>query len=162
MIDDRYLDKFMEELERQVPNLYEGLDVFLRESETREMENYWYEYDAEIIYRILENFSDADWKKLVQNAQLKSNDWKQKLAYCLTNNENKHELEILLEFASTDDDDLFFLTIDALRDYFNTEECKAFIRKKRPAILARVESRMPNAGVVRAKLYELFLEQMNE
>jgi len=164
MIDDKYLDKFMKDLNSRVANLYEGLDAFLLESEPREMKDYWYEYDADIIDRILKDFTDADWLKLLQNIKLKSDDWKRKLAYCLTDNENenKYELEILLGFINTDDDELFLLTIDALRDRFNTDESKAFIMKENPDIIEKVKNKILNAGIVTKKILEVFVSQMTE
>jgi len=70
---------------------------------------------------MLSSFSRKDWSELSNNIQHKPSDWKQKLAYCLSNDKNKDELNVLLSLTDTDDEELLETCVDSLRGFINSE-----------------------------------------
>ena len=137
--------------------MYEKLDDFLSGNFS---EDSWYDDGCCIADDMIDSFVENDWIKLRNNLPSKEILWKRRLAYCLTNNENVHELEILLNFIDTQDEDLFELTINSLVE-FNTKECKQFIMKKNPYIFENVKNKLPNKSIVTTKLLENFLTKMS-
>lgn len=55
---------------------------------------------------ILLKFSLSDWDELSNQVLSKSIEWQRKIAYCLDNQCNEHELNILMSLLNTDDEEL--------------------------------------------------------
>jgi len=83
--------------------------------------DYWYDEGFSIAREMLSGFSNQDWSELSNNIQHKSSDWKQKLAYCLNDDKNPNELNVLLSLINTDDEELLEICVDSLRGFINSE-----------------------------------------
>ena len=63
-------------------------------------ENYWYDEGVDIARDIISNFTENDWKLLLEQLSEQNIEWKKKLAYCLYDDSNKYELLVLLELLN--------------------------------------------------------------
>ncbi|WP_422659852.1 hypothetical protein ACK8P5_04825 [Paenibacillus sp. EC2-1] len=98
----------------------------------------WYDDGCVIANEILEDFTPSDWDELSNQVPNKPVEWQKKLAYCLDNECNMYELNILISLLSTNDVELFEICIDTLRS-FTTQESKEMILDN-PIILQRVNN----------------------
>lgn len=96
----------------------------------------WYDDGCVIASEMLSEFSPSDWDELANHVLNKPIDWQRKLAYCLDNERNVLELNILLSLLGTNDVELFEICIDTLRS-FTDRESKNMILDN-PKILQRV------------------------
>lgn len=85
---------------------------FIHESEPGD---YWYDCAILDATEILKKFSHYDWNLLLDELNSKSLFWKNRLAECLGDLHNSHELEVLLNIINTNDEDLFISCVDSLR-----------------------------------------------
>ncbi|TYS31137.1 hypothetical protein [Bacillus pumilus] len=96
----------------------------------------WYDDGCLIASEILTDFSLNDWEELSNQVLNKPIKWQRKMAYCLDNECNEYELNILIDLLNINDKELFELCIDTLRS-FPIEAGKKLILKH-PQILERV------------------------
>ncbi|MCM3025305.1 hypothetical protein M3584_00225 [Bacillus safensis] len=88
----------------------------------------WYDDGCLIASEILSEFSLNDWEELSNQVLNKPIEWQRKIAYCLDNECNEYELNILIGLLNTNDKELFEICIDTLRS-FPIEESKKLILK---------------------------------
>lgn len=122
-------------------------------------DDYWYDEGFSIAQEMLLKFSPRDWEKLSNEVLNKPIEWQRKLAYCLHNESSMDELNVLLKLLSTDDEELFEISIDSLRSFTSTESSKKLILKD-PSILKRIYELIPNSGDTTKNVFEAFLEKM--
>jgi hypothetical protein len=79
----------------------------------------WYDCFCEDAWDTLDHFEEEDWKKLEEELPNKSNAWKKCMVYCFSDNENQHEINILNDLATTEDEDLLLMVVDILRLSFD-------------------------------------------
>ena len=89
-------------------------------------ENYWYDEGVYIARDIISNFTENDWKLLLEQLSEQNIEWKKKLAYCLYDDSNKYELFTLLELLNTDNEELLEISLDSLRDFVNKKNANFF------------------------------------
>ncbi|RJX41883.1 hypothetical protein D3P09_06900 [Paenibacillus pinisoli] len=119
--------------------VYEELDKLITEmSGENASDDYWYDVGVTDAMNLLEKFSETNWELLGENIIDKSLEWQRKLAYCLDNECNMYELNILISLLSTTDDELFEICIDTLRSFTNQESKKMILDN--PLILQRVNN----------------------
>ncbi|WP_409177618.1 hypothetical protein [Brevibacillus fortis] len=137
--------------------MYKELDNFI--TGCQNTVDYWYDYGCIIATDMLAKFSQKDWEDLVSHVMMKPLEWQRKLAYCMDNSCNEHELNILLSLLSTEDEELFVICVDTLRSY-TTPEGKQIIRDN-SAIVERVNELIPTAGVAARRVLVDFLEKLH-
>lgn len=81
----------------------------------------WYDDGCVIASAMLSEFNPSDWVELSNQVHHKPIEWQRKLAYCLDNECNVNEFNILLSLLSTNDEELFEICIDTLRSFTNQE-----------------------------------------
>ena len=106
--------------------------------------DYWYDEGYSIARGMLSKFSQQDWKDLLENIPGKSLDYQKKLAYCIENSGNEHELSILLLLTNTDDNELFEICIDSLREFTNFDNYKLVM--KNDTFINRMKMSVKNAS----------------
>lgn len=92
----------------------------------------WYDMYYEDGCDLLDRFRDEDWAELKDELPDKSNLWKECLVFCLGDNNNQHEIDILNELANTEDEELLISIADRIRlcfDYNKIENID-IIRKR--------------------------------
>ena len=83
--------------------------------------NYWNDEGFTIAQEMLEAFQDADWQELAGCLTERTDGWKKRLAYCLDDNTEPRQLDLLLRMADTEDDELLETVIDSLRIFLTGE-----------------------------------------
>ncbi len=99
--------------------------------------DYWYDEGVDIAREIISDFKECDWKMLLEEISNKDIEWKKKIAYCLYNCDNKHELLLLLELLDTEDEELFEISLDSLRSFINKETVEFLINN--PAAICKIK-----------------------
>lgn len=116
----------------------------------------WYDDGCLIASEILSDFSLNDWEELSNQVLNKPIEWQRKIAYCLDNECNEYELNILIDLLNTNDKELFEICIDTLRS-FPIEE-----GMKHPQILERVNHVVATTENSLVKvIFQDFLSKMN-
>ncbi|MBG9819702.1 hypothetical protein ABE33_13670 [Bacillus safensis] len=116
----------------------------------------WYDGGCLIASEILSDFSLNDWGELSNQVLNKPIEWQRKIAYCLDNECNEYELNILIDLLNTNDKELFEICIDTLRS-FTIEE-----GMKHPQILERVNHVVATTENSLVKvIFQDFLSKMN-
>ncbi|MGG2942186.1 hypothetical protein ABEO51_03605 [Bacillus safensis] len=116
----------------------------------------WYDGGCLIASEILSDFSLNDWEELSNQMLNKPIEWQRKIAYCLDNECNEYELNILIDLLNTNDKELFEICIDTLRS-FTIEE-----GMKHPQILERVNHVVATTENSLVKvIFQDFLSKMN-
>jgi len=121
--------------------------------------DYWYDEGFSIARKMLSKFTLQDWKDLASNVLSKPLDYQRKLAYCIENSNKEYELDILLSMTNTDDEELFEICIDSLREFINADNKHLFVNNE--SILSHVKRTMPNADRPARKMYKDFLNIIN-
>ncbi|WP_338780312.1 hypothetical protein [Metabacillus sp. FJAT-52054] len=135
--------------------MYKQLDMLLSSETTIDS---WYDDGSVIAGEILAEFNLNDWDELTKNVYAKPLDWQKKLAYCLDNECNMHELNILLILLTVPDKELSVICVDTLRS-FTTHDSKTLIVEN-PLVIKRVNELIPTSGPVVQKILEDFLVKM--
>lgn len=134
--------------------MYKDLDNFLYEETTI---NSWYNDGFLIAQDMLTQFSSENWEELSKNVLNKPLEWQKKLIYCLDNDINENELNIIAKMLTINDQELFDMCIDSLRS-FNNEIGKEFVLSN-PSFTKIVKERIPYAGVATQKILQDFLDK---
>lgn len=94
---------------------YKELDELLTHEVT---DDAWYDDGVFIAQEIIENFSANDWKELLKCFMSKNISWKKKLVYSFCDNNNLNEVYIIVQLLlNSNDDELFEICIDSLRNF---------------------------------------------
>ncbi|MGF7048377.1 hypothetical protein J2T13_002885 [Paenibacillus sp. DS2015] len=136
--------------------MYKELDNLLSADTTVDS---WYDDGCVIASEMLSEFNPSDWADLSNQVHNKPIEWQRKLAYCLDNECNVNEFNILLSLLSTNDEELFEICIDTLRSFEN-EEIKKMILDN-PKILERVNDLLHTASVPVKKMLQDFLSKIH-
>lgn len=141
----------------EVLNVFKELDNLLSADTTVDS---WYDDGCLIASEILSDFSLNDWEELSNQVLNKPIEWQRKIAYCLDNECNEYELNILIDLLNTNDKELFEICIDTLRSFPIEEGTKLIL--KHPQILKRVNHVMATTtnSPVKVVLQD-FLSKMN-
>lgn len=135
--------------------MYKELDNLLATDTTVDS---WYDDGCVIASEMLTAFSPSDWDELSNQVLSKPIDWQKKLAYCLDNECNVLELNILLSLLDTNDEELFEICVDTLRS-FTDQESKTMILDN-PKILQRVNDLLYTANLPVKKILQDFLSKI--
>ncbi|MDM5297575.1 hypothetical protein QUF51_05365 [Bacillus pumilus] len=107
---------------------------------------------------ILLEFSLNDWGELSNQVLSKPIEWQRKIAYCLENECNEYELNILMTLLNTNDTELFEICIDTLRSYSSEENKKMILDN--PQILKRVNDLLSTANPPVRTILQDFLSKI--
>ncbi|MCM1508921.1 MAG: hypothetical protein NC177_17575 [Ruminococcus flavefaciens] len=106
--------------------IFKSLDMILSYNDTMD---YWYDEGFCYAQKLLADFSDDDWKALSAIILSRSSDYQKKLVYCFDGSDEFHELKIIEKLLSVDDDELFIICVDSLRN-FSTDELNKHLLDK--------------------------------
>lgn len=133
--------------------MYKELDNLLSADTTVDS---WYDDGCVIASEILSEFNQNDWDELYNQVLNKPIEWQKKIAYCLDNQYNERELEILISLLSTThDEELFEICIDTLRSYPSQESRKIILNN--PKILQRINDLLSTTSIPVRKILQDFL-----
>lgn len=94
--------------------MFRTLDGLLSYGDTTD---YWYDEKFCHAQEILADFSDDDWKSLSGVIRSRSTDYQKKLVYCFDGTDEAYELKIIEKLLSVNDDELFIMCIDSLKNF---------------------------------------------
>ncbi|MEK5026959.1 hypothetical protein [Paenibacillus sp. FSL M7-1046] len=119
----------------------------------------WYDDGCVIASEMLSEFNPSDWVELSNQVHNKPIEWQRKLAYCLDNECNVNEFNILLSLLSTNDEELFEICIDTLRSFTNQEIKKMILDN--PSILQRINDSLHTDSLPVKKMLQDFLSKIH-
>lgn len=119
----------------------------------------WYDDGCVIASAMLSEFNPSDWVELSNQVHHKPIEWQRKLAYCLDNECNVNEFNILLSLLSTNDEELFEICIDTLRSFTNQEIKKMILDN--PSILQRINDSLHTDSLPVKKMLQDFLSKIH-
>jgi hypothetical protein len=120
--------------------------------------DYWYDEGYSIAKKMLSMFSQKDWKDMLENILSKTLDYQRKLAYCIENSGNEHELSILLLLTSIEDKELFEICVDSLREFISSDNYTLVMEND--TFINRINMSIKNASEPVKKVYEDFLRKL--
>jgi len=139
--------------------MYDKLDTYLTEcSSELASDDYWYDLGFEYATEMLENFKEEDWERLENQLDKKTLMWKKRLIYCLGDNETSKELDIIINLTNTEDEELFVMCIDALREVANSGNKEKILFAQ---IVERAGTLIPKSGIATKKILERFVSQFS-
>lgn len=100
-------------------------------------------------------FKEDDWKTLLEAVSERTIEWQKHLAYCLNDKSDLNQLKVLLSLVDTDDNELFEIVVDSLRNFTSEESLNLIQAESR--IVSRIEELMPKVGNVTKKVFEEFI-----
>lgn len=135
--------------------MYKELDNLLSADTTVDS---WYDDGCVIASEILSDFDPRDWDELSNQVLSKPIDWQRKLAYCLDNECNVYELNILMSLLGIKDEELFEICIDTLRSYTDQDSKKKILDNQE--LFKRVNDLLLTANVPVKKILQDFLAKI--
>lgn len=120
--------------------------------------DYWYDEGVDIAEKMLCQFTENDWKTLLEAVSERTIEWQKHLAYCMHDKSDLNQLKVLLKLVETDDSELFEIVVDSLRG-FTGEESRDLIQADK-RIVSKIEELMPKVGVVTKKVFEEFIRMV--
>lgn len=121
------------------------------------LEDYWYDDALFICEDIIREFSDAEWNELKDIIPKEDMRWNVRLVECLGDINNQYTLECIIKMVNTNNDDLFIVCVDVLRDMdislLHLDDVKKIVNK---AKLLSEKSTLPVK-----KVLEVFIERID-
>lgn len=117
--------------------------------------DYWYDEGIDFAEKMLCEFKEDDWKTLLEAVSERTIEWQKHLAYCLNDKSDLNQLKVLLSLVDTDDNELFEIVVDSLRNFTSEESLNLIQAESR--IVSRIEELMPKVGNVTKKVFEEFI-----
>ena len=133
--------------------MFDELDKILSEDSS---EDSWYDDGCLYAEELLENFTDDDWKKLMQTIKTKDDKYKIRLAYSIEEDTGMNGFNLLLELIK-ESDKVAEYTLDSLRS-FDKEPYKNLISSDKE-IIEKAKILLKNASLPVKRMLEVFLKQ---
>lgn len=96
--------------------MYDEMEFILDDFDTDStgVLNYWYDGAYEEVVDIIEQFTEDDWRKLLEEYPKKSDIWKERLVYCFVEPDNHYQFHVLADLLRTNNVQLFFMAAQIL------------------------------------------------
>lgn len=137
--------------------MYDKLDTYLTEfSKEDSSDDYW--YDVGVIYasQLISDFNDDDWYKLIEHIDEKDDMWKKRLVYCLGDGERTADVDVILKLMDTEDDELFVMCIDALKEMITENNKDKILSCKN---INKALELIPKSGIATKNVLEKFVQR---
>ena len=133
--------------------MYEKVDAVLSENSS---DNYFYDDEFMYLQKLISEFNENDWDKLLQNLKERDDKYKIRLVYCIDEDTGMNGFNLLLDLLNANDE-LAEYIMDSFRS-FNNEEYKKIIASNKK-IMAKAESLMKKSSLPVKRILEAFLQQ---
>ncbi|MDB7101679.1 hypothetical protein [Enterococcus mundtii] len=133
--------------------MYDELDKILSEDSS---EDSWYDDGCIYAEELLGNFTESDWRALMQSVKTKNDRYKIRLAYSIEEDTGMNGFNLLLELVN-DNAEVAEYALDSLRS-FDKEPYKTMIISN-VATIKKAESLLKNASLPVKRILEAFLQQ---
>ena len=107
-------------------NKFEEFDAYLERyaTENETALNYWGNCACADASNLIEQFTEEDWGELFNSLNNRSDLWKERLAECIWDVNESHQLRVLEELIHTNNDALFLSVIEAFSCSINSGSYK--------------------------------------
>ena len=119
--------------------------------------DYWYDEGVDIAENMLQEFSDNDWKSLLEIMPMRTVEWQKLLAYCMHDGNDLNQLAVLLKLVETEDSGLFEIVVDSLRGFASKESLSLI--QSNSQVVSKIKELMPKAGEPAKRIFEEFLKK---
>lgn len=137
--------------------MYKELDEYITEfSKEDSSDDYWYDVGVVYASQLIGDFNKEDWLELLQHIYEKDNMWKKRFVYCLGNQKSEEEVEVILRIIDTEDEELFVMCVDALKDLITEDNKNKILCYKNTK---RAEDLIPKSGVATRRVLECFIQR---
>lgn len=119
--------------------------------------DYWYDEGADIAENMQHEFSNNDWKSLLEIISKRTVEWQKLLAYCMHDGNDLNQLAVLLKLAGTEDSELFEIVVDSLRGFTNRESLNLI--QNNSQVVSKIKELLPKAGEAAKRVFEEFLKK---
>lgn len=133
--------------------MYEKVDAVLSGNSS---DNYFYDNEFMYVQKLISEFTENDWGKLLQNLRDRDDKYKIRLVYCIDEDTGMNGFNLLLDLLNVNDEIAEYV-IDSLRSFNNEEYKKIIASNKR--IMDKAESLLKRSNLPVKRILEAFLQQ---
>ena len=133
--------------------MYEKVDAVLSGNSS---DNYFYDDEFMYAQKLISEFTENDWDKLLQNLKDRDDKYKIRLVYCIDEDTGMNGFNLLLDLLNVNDEIAEYV-IDSLRSFNNEEYKKTITSNKR--IMDKAESLLKRSSLPVKRILEAFLQQ---
>ncbi|MGF9765833.1 hypothetical protein [Bacillus albus] len=133
--------------------MYEKVDAVLSGNSS---DNYFYDDEFMYVQKLISEFTENDWDKLLQNLRDRDDKYKIRLVYCIDEDTGVNGFNLLLDLLNVNDEIAEYV-IDSLRSFNNEEYKKIIASNKR--IMDKAESLLKRSSLPVKRILEAFLQQ---
>ncbi|MGH0775944.1 hypothetical protein ACQVQ8_02160 [Bacillus cereus] len=133
--------------------MYEKVDAVLSGNSS---DNYFYDDEFMYAQKMISEFTENDWDKLLQNLKDRDDKYKIRLVYCIDEDTGMNGFNLLLDLLNVNDEIAEYV-IDSLRSFNNEEYKKIITSNKR--IMDKAESLLKRSSLPVKRILEAFLQQ---
>ncbi len=133
--------------------MYEKVDAVLSGNSS---DNYFYDDEFMYAQKLISEFTENDWDKLLQNLKDRDDKYKIRLVYCIDEDTGMNGFNLLLDLLNVNDEIAEYV-IDSLRSFNNEEYKKIIASNKR--IMDKAESLLKRSSLPVKRILEAFLQQ---
>lgn len=119
--------------------------------------DYWYDEGVDIAENMLHEFSNNDWKSLLEIIPKRTVEWQKRLAYCMHDGNDLNQLAVLLKLVGTDDSELFEIVVDSLRGFTSKEGLNLIQNDSQ--VVSKIKELLPKVGETTKRVFEEFLKK---
>ena len=119
--------------------------------------DYWYDEGVDIAENMLYEFSNNDWKSLLEIIPKRTVEWQKRLAYCMHDGNDLNQLEVLLKLVGTEDSELFEIVVDSLRGFTSKESLNLIQNDSQ--VVSKIKELLPKVGETTKRVFEEFLKK---
>ena len=106
---------------------------------------------------MLHEFSNNDWKSLLEIIPKRTVEWQKLLAYCMHDGNDLNQLAVLLKLVGTEDSELFEIVVDSLRGFTSKESLNLI--QNNSQVVSKIKELLPKAGETTKRVFEEFLKK---
>ncbi|MCU5338701.1 hypothetical protein OCA10_05745 [Bacillus cereus] len=133
--------------------MYEKVDAVLSGNSS---DNYFYDDEFMYVQKLISEFTENDWDKLLQKLKNRDDKYKIRLVYCIDEDTGMNGFNLLLDLLNVNDEIAEYV-IDSLRSFNNEEYKKIIASNKR--IMDKAESLLKRSSLPVKRILEAFLQQ---
>lgn len=119
--------------------------------------DYWYDEGVDIAENMLHEFSNNDWKSLLEIIPKRTVEWQKLLAYCMHDGNDLNQLAVLLKLVGTEDSELFEIVVDSLRGFTSKESLNLI--QNNSQVVSKIKELLPKAGETTKRVFEEFFKK---
>lgn len=135
--------------------MFDEFDKYILEFAVKDFAvDYWYDEGVDIAENMLHEFSNNDWKSLLEIIPNRTVEWQKFLAYCMHDGNDLNQLAVLLKLVMTEDSELFEIVVDSLRGFTSKESLNLIHNNSQ--VVSKIKELLPKSGETTKRVFEEF------